>query len=75
MSGNQAKSIMENLLGELDEEDDANLQQINTRTVVHQDQQDDDEMAFNKEDEINMKYNMSVNQVQRPKVESKKRPY
>lgn len=75
VSGNQAKSIMDNLLGELDEEDDDNLQQINTRTVVHQEQQDDDEMAFNKEDEINMKYNMSVNQIQKPKAESKKRPY
>jgi hypothetical protein len=65
---------MDNLLGELDEEDDENLQQINTRTHVQQEQQDDD-MAFNKEDEINMKYNMSTNQVQKPKAESKKRPY
>jgi hypothetical protein len=65
---------MDNLLGELDEEDDDNLQQINTRTHVQQEQQDDD-MAFNKEDEINMKYNMSTNQVQKPKAESKKRPY
>jgi len=32
-------------------------------------------MAFTKEDEINMKYNVAVNQIQKPKAESKKRPY
>lgn len=67
---------MDNLLGELDDEDDENLQQINTRQVNHQEQQgEDDEMAFNKEDNFNMKYNVAVNQIQKPKTESKKRPY
>jgi hypothetical protein len=31
-------------------------------------------MAFNKDDELNMKYNVSVGQIHKP-VESKKRPY
>lgn len=33
VSGNQAKDIMDNLLGELDEEDEDNLEQIHTKTA------------------------------------------
>ena len=77
VSADQAQSIMDNLLGELDQEDDENLQQINTvKQGNYQEQPDeDDEMAFNKDDELNMKYNVAINQIQKPAESSKKRPY
>lgn len=62
LSAPQAKEIMDNLLGELDNEDDDNLQQINDNQVFYHEQLgQDDEMAFNKDDELNMKYNVSLN--------------
>ena len=77
VSADQANAMMDNLLGELDEEDDDNLQTINkTQKVVYQDAvaDEDDEMAFNKNDQLNMKYGVQVGQIHKP-TESKKRGY
>ena len=57
---------MDNLLGELDgEEEDDNLGDINDARMAQNRQsaiiEDESKMAFNKEEEIDMKYNVKTN--------------
>lgn len=68
MSVEQSKEIMNDLLGELDNEDEDNEVQFmqNTGAAIV----DDTEMAFNKEDEIDMKYNIKTNNAE---MQQKKR--
>ena len=58
---------MEDLLGELDDQDEEELEQEavngNPNFAAGIAAVDDLDMAFNKDDELNMKYNMAVGQV------------
>lgn len=60
---------MDNLFEDLDAQDDEELQDINVAKapVGGQYQAEDSEMVFNKEDQINMKYNITQNQMQSKK--------
>lgn len=63
----ESKNIMEDLLGELDDQDEEELEQValsgNAKYTVGVSAVDDLNMAFNKDEELNMKYNMAVGQV------------
>ena len=60
---------MDNLFDDLDAQDDEELQDINVAKPPVQGsyQEEDSEMVFNKEDQINMKYNITQNQMQSKK--------
>jgi hypothetical protein len=68
---------MEDLLGELDDQDEEELEQVVGAGNANYagPAVDDLEMAFNKDEELNLKYNMAVGQVHNKsdKVLSKKR--
>jgi hypothetical protein len=60
----QSKDIMDDLLGELDGQDDDALQEVYApggENVGAKFLQDDEVMAFTKEDELEMKYNIKTN--------------
>ena len=66
----QSKAVMDNLFEDLDNQDDEELQDINQfakAPVGTSYQEDDQEMVFNKEDQINMKYNITQNQMKNSK--------
>jgi hypothetical protein len=64
VSAAESKNIMDDLLGELDDQDEEELEQEavngNPNFVAGVSAVDDLDMAFNKDDELNMKYNMAV---------------
>ena len=72
----QSKNIMDGLLDELDGQDEEELMDINIARAPGIAgtgfAEDNAEMAFNKEDEMNMKYNVSTNNAG---ADSKKRSY
>ena len=65
----QSKDIMNSLLGELDKNDEDDLQEIGETVSGVLDQlgpeamQDNGQIAFNKSDKLNQKYNIAVNQI------------
>lgn len=65
----QSKDIMNNLLGELDKNDEDDLQEIGETHAGVLDQigtdalQDTGQVAFNQSDKLNQKYNIAVNQI------------
>ena len=75
----QSKDIMDDILGELDDQDEDDLKDVNANKNrvagnVVQNQvdldliQDEEIMAFNKNDQLNQKYNVSVGQINKPKA-------
>ena len=60
----ESKNIMDDILGELDDQDEEELEQIagagNANFAATNVPIEDDEMAFNKDDQLNMKYNMAA---------------
>ena len=72
VSAEQSKNIMDNLLGELDQQDDEDLQDIQqVRAGKSMLEEEDQEMVFNKDDLMNLKYNVAVTNPE--PVASKKR--
>jgi len=70
----QSKDIMDNLLGELDQNDEDDLQDIGETAAGVWDKvggaagksallEDQGEIAFNQNDKLNLKYNIAVNQI------------
>jgi hypothetical protein len=63
----ESKNIMDDILGELDDQDEEELEQIagagNANFAAANVPIEDDEMAFNKDDQLNMKYNMAVGEL------------
>lgn len=65
VSAAASKAVMDNLFDDLDAQDDEELQDINIAKppIGSSYKEDDSEMVFNKEDQINMKYNITQNQM------------
>ena len=69
MSEAQSKDIMNSLLGELDKNDEDDLQEIGDTVAgvldkLSQDALNDNgQVAFNQNDKLNQKYNIAVNQI------------
>ena len=70
VSDAQSKDIMNNLLGELDKNDDDDLQEIGQAVSGALDtlgaealQEGGGQVAFNQQDKFNQKYNIAVNQI------------
>ena len=62
VTAGQSKDIMDGILDELDDQDIDDLQEVN-HTKIGANQggyQDDTQMAFNKEEELDMKYNVKT---------------
>jgi hypothetical protein len=64
VSAAEGQNIMDDILGELDDQDEEDLEQVvntgaanfaNTNMVA-----EDIDMAYNKDEELNLKYNMAV---------------
>ena len=75
----QSKDIMANLLGELDQQDEDDLQDVTYRAVATTDlngaadyeagvEDSNQQVAFNKDDQLTLKYNATVGQIQDRKM-------
>jgi hypothetical protein len=64
VSAAEGKNIMDDILGELDDQDEEDLEQVvNTGAVNFGNANvvaEDIDMAYNKDEELNLKYNISV---------------
>ena len=64
ISAAEGKNIMDDILGELDDQDEEDLEQVvNTGAVNFANPSavaEDIDMAYNKDEELNLKYNMAV---------------
>lgn len=63
VSAAEGKNIMDDILGELDDQDEEDLEQVNVTPANFSGKAavaDDMDMAFNKDEELNLKYNMAV---------------
>ena len=75
----QSKDIMANLLGELDQQDEDDLQDVTYQAMATTDlngaadyeagtEGGDQQVAFNKDDQLTLKYNATVGQIQDRKM-------
>ena len=61
MTAGQSKDIMDGILDELDDQDIDELQEVNqVQMSTNQGYKDDTQMAFNKEEELDLKYNVKT---------------